>query len=183
MLSDERAKDQARLLGRQEGVEQMMLHQSPLAPFMAARATSRALDAAHPVGAQAWEDMKRDALASMVAAPPREPNAAASAPRGKADQGLTRADPTTAAFAAMRPSSYQYKPGMGSPGQHVGPMAQTMATNPITGTAVTPDPRTGMLALDNEKSLKLAMGGVGHLAAQQLEQDERLRKLEKGKRK
>jgi hypothetical protein len=70
----------------------------------------------------------------------------------------------TAALSDMEPHSYEYKPGFGKPGRNVGPMAQEMLRNPVTGTAVEEDPETGLLTIDRDKGLKLALAASGHLA-------------------
>ena len=93
-------------------------------------------------------------------------------------------DPMTHSLQAMKPYAYKYRPGMGhgTPGdEHVGPMAQDMARNPITATAIMPDPQTGMLAIDRDKALKVTMGGVGHLAAKQAEMERKLSRVKGGK--
>lgn len=71
----------------------------------------------------------------------------------------------------LAPYAYEYKPGFGTEGQKVGPMAQEMASNDVTATAVRQDPQTGLLAIDRDDGLKVALGGVGHLAAKQAEQE------------
>jgi hypothetical protein len=68
------------------------------------------------------------------------------------------------AARAMQASPYAYKPGMEPPEQepgepNVGPMAQTMAQNPVTATAVRKDPRSGLLMIDQGKMTKV-LGGV-----------------------
>lgn len=90
-------------------------------------------------------------------------------------------DPMTHSLQAMKPYAYEYKQGRGAPGQNVGPMAQEMAQNPITATAIMPDPQTGMLAIDRDKALKVTMGGVGHLAAKQAEMERKLSRVKGGK--
>jgi hypothetical protein len=84
------------------------------------------------------------------------------------DERAKDRDPMLEQLSTMQPSAYRYKPGMGKDPneQHVGPMAQNMASAPVTATAITQAPN-GMLALDGEKSLKLALGGVGYLAEKQ----------------
>jgi hypothetical protein len=74
----------------------------------------------------------------------------------------------------LAPYAYEYKPGFGTEGQKVGPMAQEMAANDVTATAVRQDPQTGLLAIDRDDGLKVALGGVGHLAAKQAKQEEML---------
>ncbi len=71
-------------------------------------------------------------------------------------------------------SMYAYKPGMTMSGQapgepNFGPMAQNLQANPISATAVKPDPRTGLLSIDRDKALKLALAGN---AENQRQQDE-----------
>lgn len=68
-------------------------------------------------------------------------------------------------------SAYAYKAGMvpadQKPGEtNVGPMADRMATNPVTATAVKQDPESGLLMLDRDKALKVAMSGVASLQGQ-----------------
>lgn len=99
-----------------------------------------------------------------------------------ADQGRNRAADHYAAQPAMSemtgqlarglaPYAYQYKPGFGTEGQKVGPMAQDMASNDVTATAVRRDPQTGLLSIDRDDGLKVALGGVGHLASKQAQQE------------
>lgn len=71
----------------------------------------------------------------------------------------------------LQPYAYEYKPGFGTEGQKVGPMAQEMASNEVTSTAVRKDPQTGLLAIDRDDGLKVALGGVGHLASKQAQQE------------
>lgn len=77
---------------------------------------------------------------------------------------------------------YAYKPGLGpdeqAPGEvNVGPMAQNLASNPVASTAVKRDDETGLLAIDRDKALKLALGGIADL---QRQQDETRLELAKG---
>ena len=99
---------------------------------------------------------------------------------GLMSQGPAVRDPATAQFAqGLAPSTYQYRDGIpgASPGMKMGPMAQNMAANPITGTAVRQMPN-GMLGIDNKDGLKVALGGVGHLAQNQQVTDARIAQLE-----
>jgi hypothetical protein len=86
------------------------------------------------------------------------------------------------ALADMQPYSYEYKAGYREdegqdPGEkNVGPMAQDMAKNPITGSAVDRGP-DGMLQVDMTKAGKLTLGAVGYLAAKQREQDAEIARL------
>jgi hypothetical protein len=69
---------------------------------------------------------------------------------------------------AMAPSAYQYKEGFRPPEQkpgevNVGPLAQNMAKNPVTATAVRKDPATGMYTIDRDKALKVVMGSLADL--------------------
>lgn len=92
-----------------------------------------------------------------------------------------QADPVTQQFASgLAPSFYEYKDGMGPPGQQLGPMAQSMARNPVTATAVDQDPRSGLLGIDRDGGLKTSLAASGHLAAKQMDTDDRLQKLEMG---
>jgi hypothetical protein len=77
----------------------------------------------------------------------------------------------------LQPYAYEYKPGFGTEGQKVGPMAQEMAANDVTSTAVRKDPQTGLLAIDRDDGLKVALGGVGHLAQKQAQQEQLIAEL------
>lgn len=115
---------------------------------------------------------------------PYTPTQFLSDERGKSGKSSVASDPMTGALAAMKPYSYEYKEGMGEPTDdtNVGPMAQDMASNEITGSAVMPDPSTGMLAIDGEKATKLSLAGVGHLAAKVQELEGLLKAQKKGKK-
>lgn len=146
-----------------------------------------------PLQAAAWDEGRRAALADMQ----RLSGKNAAELKGYGDDpraGLVRdmranawdeghaaprgGDPVTAQFAdGLAPSSYDYKPGLGSAGTKVGPMAQNMAANPTTGSAIRQNPRTGLLSIDNNDGIKVALGGVGHLAQRQQETDAKLRAL------
>lgn len=94
-------------------------------------------------------------------------------------------DPMGKALADMQPYEYEYKPQFGGgegqqPGEkNVGPMAQDMAKNPITGSAVVRRP-DGMLAVDMTKAGKLSLGAIGYLAGKQREQAAEIARLKKG---
>lgn len=80
-------------------------------------------------------------------------------------------DPMAAANRSMEASPYAYKPEFTPPEQqsgepNVGPMAQTMAADPVAGTAVRQDPQSGMLTIDRDKGLKVVMGGLASLQKQ-----------------
>lgn len=101
--------------------------------------------------------------------------------QGLMSQGPAVGDPVTQQFAqGLAPSSYEYRDGIpgATPGMKVGPMAQNMAGNPVTGTAVRRDPNSGLLAIDGRDGLKVALGGVGHLAQGQQGIDARVAQLE-----
>lgn len=71
---------------------------------------------------------------------------------------------------SLKPSAYEYKPEYTPPDQapgevNVGPMAQNMARNPLSATAVKRGP-DGMLMVDKDKALRLALGSIGSLQAQ-----------------
>lgn len=75
-----------------------------------------------------------------------------------------------AANRALAPSAYEYKPQFTPPDQapgevNVGPMAQNMARNPLSATAVKELP-DGLLAVDKDKALRLALGSIGSLQQQ-----------------
>lgn len=75
-----------------------------------------------------------------------------------------------AANRALAPSAYEYKPQFTpedqAPGEmNVGPMAQNMARNPLSATAVKELP-DGLLAVDKDKALRLALGSIGSLQQQ-----------------
>ncbi len=80
--------------------------------------------------------------------------------------------PMAQANRSMEPSSYEYKPEFArAEGQHegeknVGPMADKMESDPVASTAIVKDPRTGLLAIDKTKGLKLVMGGLASLQRQ-----------------
>ncbi len=80
-------------------------------------------------------------------------------------------DQVAEANRSMAGSPYAYKPGLTPPEQkpgepNFGPMAQNMERNPIAGTAVKEDPRTGLKMIDRDKALKVTMSGVADLQKQ-----------------
>lgn len=81
-------------------------------------------------------------------------------------------DPMANANRAQQGSAYTYKPGFAEEaGQalgemNVGPMANTMAQDPIAATAVMKDPNTGLLMLDRAKLSKLQSAGIASLQRQ-----------------
>lgn len=81
-------------------------------------------------------------------------------------------DPVAGANRAQEASAYTYKPGIAeksgqTPGEvNVGPMAQTMASDPVASTAVKQDPGTGLYVLDSNKLSKLHSAGIGSLQKQ-----------------
>lgn len=99
--------------------------------------------------------------------------------QGQASNVVTTHDPTTAQLAnGLAPSTYDYKPGYGTAGEKFGPMAQNMAANPATATAVRSDPaQGGLMSIDNADGLKVALGGVGHLAQKQAENEAEIQHL------
>jgi hypothetical protein len=91
--------------------------------------------------------------------------------RTKADVTPVSGDPMASALRSMSASQYQYRPEYTPPGEepgaiHVGPMANEMAKDPIARTAIVRDPSTGLLAIDRDRSLKLALGGLASLQRQ-----------------
>lgn len=79
----------------------------------------------------------------------------------------------------LKPFEYEYKPGFAEHEhqeqgeKNIGPMAQNMASNPITGSAVKKGPG-GLLMIDMHKATKLNSAGIGYLAAKQREMQEQL---------
>lgn len=129
----------------------------------------------------AWADrelakVKREGEARMAQGPAVDPTASrwageeaqrARAAEDAIDKGRPAADPMADAARAMRASTYAYKPEMTPPEQrpgepNVGPMAQTMASNPVTATAIKQDPKSGMLMIDQSKMLKVLGGVAAH---------------------
>ncbi len=89
----------------------------------------------------------------------------------------------------LKPYSYEYKPGFAeAEGQqrgdrNIGPMAQDMAKNPITGSAVIGSPDDDKpMKIDLAKAGKLSLAAAGYQAAQLRQQDERLKALEAKKK-
>jgi len=111
------------------------------------------------------EDTTTDALGSLYPEPPETTTSDARAKRV-----LKEEEPMREANRAMAPSAYQYKPEYTPPGQkpgetNVGPIAQNMKADPVASTAIVTLP-DGMLAIDKEKGLKLAMGSLASLQKQ-----------------
>lgn len=94
-------------------------------------------------------------------------------------EGMADGDPGTAQLAdGLSPSFYKYRDGRGTPGQKFGPMANNMAENPATATAVRSEPGSGLLGIDSKDGLKVALGGVGHLAQKQQATDAQVARLQ-----
>jgi hypothetical protein len=96
---------------------------------------------------------------------------------GPSTLAAARRDPMGDALAdGLAPHKYEYKPAFrGAEGQqagetNVGPMAQNMAANPVTATAVKRGPN-GLLYIDQAKATKLNSAGLGHVAAKQREME------------
>lgn len=90
-------------------------------------------------------------------------------------------DEMTVALAdGLKPYEYEYKPGFAEaegqqPGEkNVGPMAQDMASNPITGQAVEKRP-DGLLQIDMKKATKLSLAAAGHNAQKIRELEARMK--------
>ncbi len=87
--------------------------------------------------------------------------------RAESDMGVALAE-------GFKPYEYEYKPGFAqrerqAPGEkNVGPMAQDMASNSITGSAVKKAPN-GLLVVDLPKATKVNSAGIGYLAQKQEE--------------
>jgi hypothetical protein len=131
----------------------------------------------------------RSSFEADDAKPPATPNAPASMPwwsqLGQVGANMSQAQfgsqpmlsdertktPMAEANRAMAGEPYAYKPEFRpqdqAPGEaNVGPMAQRMAQNPVSATAVRTDPRTGLMVVDQDKALKLTMAGVADLQRQ-----------------
>ena len=79
--------------------------------------------------------------------------------------------PMAEANRSMDAKSYEYKPEYLPGEQHqgevnVGPMADKMKADPVASTAIVTDPKSGLLAIDKTKGLKLVMGGLAALQRQ-----------------
>lgn len=73
-------------------------------------------------------------------------------------------DRTTAQLGqGLAPIAYEYKPGMGPPGDRVGVRAQGALGTPLTAPMIIQRP-DGMLAIDHAQGLGTALAGIGHLA-------------------
>lgn len=86
----------------------------------------------------------------------------------------------------LAPFEYEYKPQFQgaehqqSGEKNVGPMAQNMASNPVTATAVKRGDN-GLLYIDQPKALKVSLGGIGYLAAKQQKLEAELARLKGGR--
>lgn len=102
--------------------------------------------------------------------------------RGAHDEG----DMGRALEQGFKPFEYEYKPGFReqegqTPGEkNVGPMAQNMAGNPITGSAVEQGD-DGLLRVSIPKATKVNSAGLGYLAARMRKQDEEIARLKRGR--
>lgn len=174
MLSDDRAKlrdheRQAYLLGRAHGMER----NSDFAYGGAPREGEEIVDR------DPWQaDSRRAEQRPEWLEGYMHEQGGASARAGLAT-GLApmRSEMTGQLARGLAPYAYRYKDGFGTPGEKVGPMAQEMAANDVTATAIRQDPQSGLLGIDRDDGLKVALGGVGHLAQKQAAQEELLRGL------
>lgn len=114
---------------------------------------------------------------------------AVSDEKGKHPLSIASRDPMANANRSMQGYAYEYKPGVTPPDQqpgekNVGPMAQSLAADPIASTAVKQDEGTGLLVLDRDKMMKLNSAGIASLQQQNDEQEARIAALSKklGKR-
>jgi hypothetical protein len=106
---------------------------------------------------------------------------------GPATAAAAKRDPMTEALATgLAPHSYEYKPEFAAaegqkPGEkNVGPMAQAMAGNPVTGGVVQEGP-DGMLRLDMKKATKLSLAAAGHNARKLQEMQAQIDALKGGR--
>lgn len=118
--------------------------------------------------------------------PPIEPSASYSDERTKEDTHAEK-DMGAALEQGFRPFEYEYKPefadaeGQERGERNVGPMAQDMARNSITGSAVKKRP-DGLLVVDIPKATKVNSAGIGYLAARQRELEAQIASMKKGAR-
>lgn len=100
-----------------------------------------------------------------------------SGPKAKPKRGDSMG---SALEQGLAPYQYEYKPeyrGAQAEGEkNVGPMAQNMASNPITASAVKMG-SDGKMELDHAKTTKLNSAGIGYLAAKQRELEEKVQEL------
>ena len=128
--------------------------------------------------------MRRQAQAP-ASLPPMEPAASYSDERTK-DSAHAEQDMGAALAQGFKPFEYEYKPGFReqegqAPGEkNVGPMAQDMASNSITGSAVKKRP-DGLLVVDIPKATKVNSAGIGYLAAKMQKQDAEIARLNGGR--
>jgi hypothetical protein len=198
--SDERAKDAVMPLYEPEGQylqmdaggrgylasEQSTSHGASLSGptprySMAQASSERAKSAPAPKAQRKLSDAEMKELADRMLAGIEQQKGAQLA----SGASVRDRDPMSAALASgLKPYSYEYKPEHRPPEQsphekNVGPMAQEMATNEVTGSAVKTG-EDGLMYIDLPKATKLTLGATGHLAQRQQETDDRLAALEGG---
>lgn len=99
-------------------------------------------------------------------------------PAPSPDRAPPTNDPATEQFAAgLAPIRFEYKPGMGPPGQQTGIRAQGAAAQPLTASMVTRRP-DGLLQIDPRMGLSTALAASGNNAQKQLVLEDRVNKLE-----
>ncbi len=89
----------------------------------------------------------------------------------RAKKVLSKEAPFADANRSLRAEPYTYKdefrPPEQEPGEvNVGPMAQTMAKDPVARTAIKEAPGSDLLTIDRDKGLKVVMGGLASLQNQ-----------------
>lgn len=136
-----------------------------------------------------YEELKRMGD-EMMAAQKEQTSASLKAGPSVQDSTDFRETPMAASNRALKAQPYSYKPEFAArngqePGErNVGPMAQTMAADPVAGTAVGRDPNTGTLTLNRDKFAKVTAGGVADLQEQvdDIKQSLMARRLRGGRR-
>jgi hypothetical protein len=89
----------------------------------------------------------------------------------RAKKVLSKEAPFAESNRSLRAQPYAYKdefrPPEQAPGEvNVGPMAQTMAEDPVARTAIKEEPGSDLLTIDRDKGLKVVMGGLASLQNQ-----------------
>jgi hypothetical protein len=181
MLSDAAAKANAWDLGHNAALDEVQqMRMRPPAELKALGAKgNRLANAIAGAKGDAWDEAhgKSQHIMQGQEMPTREP------------QAFRHGDPndmTRQLADGLAPYEYEYKPGFDAaegqkPGEkNVGPMAQNMAANPVTGAAVSQRP-DGLLQIDMKKATKLSLAAAGHNARKLQEQQAQIDALKGGR--
>jgi hypothetical protein len=181
MLSDAAAKANAWDLGHNAALDevQQMRTKSPEELKALGAKGNRLANALAGAKGDAWDEAhgKSQHIMQGQEMPTREP------------QAFQHGDPndmTRQLADGLAPYEYEYKPGFDAaegqkPGEkNVGPMAQNMAANPVTGAAVSQRP-DGLLQIDMKKATKLSLAAAGHNARKLQEQQAQIDALKGGR--